>query len=582
MSNFTPQGNIYIGAVPFDSSYKNVIWFDSIQAQQDYFLNGLTSVIYDGTYKYIRANNYIQIAGSAEQYQVYNYVAYRNTNYGNKWYYAFIENVEYVNENTTRLYISLDVFQTWLFNWDHSQVCYIDREHASDDTIGANLTPEPSFELEYGSLHLETYTYSLDYACIQTTTYPYFKTTGRSQLFTVPISTPDIFGVASGAAILFFDMRIDAQKTKFYSLLEDYTAAGIADSIINIFMLPSAGNIAQHLQPLVIDVNGESVTVPDLSIFRTSPYVNPPSQNIQAQRYNTHLDNYIPRNNKLLTYPYTFLRIGDYSGRVTEFKYEYSGHNGYIYLRNKFAPTPDSTGYVMPYIYNGNSGECTEEIFTYNNSVTGSWTGSEYATWRMMEKDIAIKEMNYNSAYDNYKINESIRKAALGLLATGITRNPLPGLTGIGIASAEIMTQFWDNEKKRQGFDDALHNLQMNETQYSRIPNHANGNMSGNSRAAYGYLGFYCNQIALHAHCAKMIDDFFSIFGYSVQSVKVPNWHSRANWNYVKTIGANFQSTAPNSDQLIINSIFDNGVTLWHHGAVGNYNKDGYLINPIV
>lgn len=63
----------------------------------------------------------------------------------------------------------------------------------------------------------------------------------------------------------------------------------------------------------------------------------------------------------------------------------------------------------------------------------------------------------------------------------------------------------------------------------------------------------------------KIIDDFFSMYGYKVNSVKIPNVTGRTNWNYVKTINCNILGDIPQNDIQELKTIFDNGVTFWHN-----------------
>lgn len=46
----------------------------------------------------------------------YNYVMYQNSNYSDKWFYAFIVNMRYENDSTTYITIATDVWQTWQFD----------------------------------------------------------------------------------------------------------------------------------------------------------------------------------------------------------------------------------------------------------------------------------------------------------------------------------------------------------------------------------------------------------------------------------------------------------------------------------
>ena len=79
---------------------------------------------------------------------------------------------------------------------------------------------------------------------------------------------------------------------------------------------------------------------------------------------------------------------------------------------------------------------------------------------------------------------------------------------------------------------------------------------------------------------AQIIDNFFSMFGYKVNLVKVPNITGRQNWNYVKTINCNFEGDIPQNDLNTIKQMFDNGVTLWHNPAnIYNYNLTNNIVS---
>lgn len=56
------------------------------------------------------------ILGSYDELIKYNYCMYQNKNYSNKWFYAFITGMRYVNDNTTFINIQTDVWQTWQFD----------------------------------------------------------------------------------------------------------------------------------------------------------------------------------------------------------------------------------------------------------------------------------------------------------------------------------------------------------------------------------------------------------------------------------------------------------------------------------
>ena len=55
----------------------------------------------------------LRVKGNADALAGVNYVMYRNTNYSNKWFYAFVTDVVYIAEDTTGFVLQTDVFQTW-------------------------------------------------------------------------------------------------------------------------------------------------------------------------------------------------------------------------------------------------------------------------------------------------------------------------------------------------------------------------------------------------------------------------------------------------------------------------------------
>ena len=71
--------------------------------------------------------------------------------------------------------------------------------------------------------------------------------------------------------------------------------------------------------------------------------------------------------------------------------------------------------------------------------------------------------------------------------------------------------------------------------------------------------------MSIRQEYARCIDDYFSMFGYKTNRVKIPNITGRTNWNYVKTLGCNIIGDVPQGDMQEIKSIFNNGVTLWHN-----------------
>ena len=78
----------------------------------------------------------------------------------------------------------------------------------------------------------------------------------------------------------------------------------------------------------------------------------------------------------------------------------------------------------------------------------------------------------------------------------------------------------------------------------------------------------------------KIIDDYFTRFGYAIKKLEVPNITGRKYWNYVE-IGAQEEigyGEVPNKYMDIINNACRRGVTIWHnHSNVGNYTLNNII-----
>ena len=119
-------------------------------------------------------------------------------------------------------------------------------------------------------------------------------------------------------------------------------------------------------------------------------------------------------------------------------------------------------------------------------------------------------------------------------------------------------------------------NLLMQGYQASIKADITRGNVfSGSVEIANGTKNFYGGRCSITSEYAKMIDDYFNMYGYAVKRVKHPNFSSRPHWNYVKTAGCCLKGSVPADDMKKLCSIYDNGITFWKNGdEIGDYSLD--------
>ena len=110
-------------------------------------------------------------------------------------------------------------------------------------------------------------------------------------------------------------------------------------------------------------------------------------------------------------------------------------------------------------------------------------------------------------------------------------------------------------------------------------PDQAHGNMNC-SDILPGWQRYYTvDCMSIRAEVARTIDDFFDMFGYKVNRVKVPNITGRRNWNYVKTIGCYIDGDVPQGDMQEIKDMFNKGVTFWHNpNTFADYSQNNAII----
>ena len=99
--------------IPFFNNYNNVRDFVSLEEQDNYFLNKEKIELLQ-TYQRVNLNQ-IKIGMSYDDLKEINYMSFINDN---KKYYAFVIDLTYINQNTTLLTYEIDVFQSFMFDFN--------------------------------------------------------------------------------------------------------------------------------------------------------------------------------------------------------------------------------------------------------------------------------------------------------------------------------------------------------------------------------------------------------------------------------------------------------------------------------
>lgn len=513
--------------IPFTPSYNDTIWFADTTSQLSYFNTKVKYTLSAQSYQRVD-RGYIRVNYCADDLYDCNYMMFKNSSFGNKWFYAFILNVEYINNVVAQINYEIDVIQSWLFDF-HLEQCFVEREHSYTDYIGDNLVPE-KFELGeyvYESLGSEGWL--------------------NTNLRIVVASAIDLNldnaegnmygGVYSGIQYLAFNNA--SQVNAYLADLVDPTTGDKHDAVVSMFMFPAAfiSNIAAEEPQAPIE------------------------KQVNFPKSITYIGAYTPRNKKLLTSPYNTFMVTTSEGNYAEFPYEYFSDAGLVTFSVMGALASNPEFWLVPRAYK-DVGKNYIEKLTFSSLPQCAYNIDTFRAWVAQHKYPLI------AAYWGGALNTVSGIASVGIDVAGYG-NLMPSMNspqtkrGVGRIKSGIA---------------AATGAVMAVKQASLMPAHSIGQTTNVLGTAWGELGFHYYRAHIREEFAKIIDDFFDMYGYATNRVKIPNIHARSEWTYTKTIGCELRGGLPSDDAEKICDIFDSGIRFWTNGNhLGDYS---YANNP--
>ena len=565
MAVITPNTDLYLLKVPLEINDINQLDFASRTAQFNYF-NSLPKMVVDD-FTYQRKDSTIRFPAQYDEILTYNYVMYRNTEYSNKWFYAFIIKMEYINDNMTMITIKTDTFQTWQFDLTYKP-CLVEREHTNDDTIGSNTYPE---NLELGEMvaNGRTVNFGLtnDVQFMTIIDVSMIENYGTNQTLTYSWasgSTPLSYanGIPSGCYHLAL-VGSSLYTPNPQRVIEVYNEAGLSDAIQNVYILPkNIVNSNDIKEGLTISTTGsapsDSVTVAmisntlrDVTHMGTGTITRP-----------TTINGYTPKNNKLLCYPFNYFNLSNNVGTTIPYHYEdfaanIAQHYASFEVDGVFCPSGSIK--AVPKDYKNLSYSAGDNRYDY--SVAGakypicSWNSDSYTNW------LTQNAVNMKTEWRTTLIG------AAGEVAGGALAGGAGGLVMGAVAAGKNILSL----RREQ---------MLAKTSANMVADQVQGNLNaGDITFSKWGSAFTLIPMSVKAEFARTIDDYFSQLGYATNRLKIPNITGRRNWNYVKTISCYIEADIPQEDLAEIKGMFDNGITIWHNPATfADYSQNNDII----
>lgn len=551
----------WVSLLQVPTSVNHQIYFENRDMQKQYFdkhvIKTFDKCSFTDRHSTIRIKDYDESVN-------YNYLMFQN-NLG-QIKYAFINSHRFIAQSTIEVDFSIDVIQTYMFDITF-RPCFIERCMPDSDEIG-EFTIAEDFALGDVITCKRTGTTALK---------PEFK----PSFILARVSQSSgysMFGdVFSGLTFIYYDHN-HAHDLKLK--INEMMSQGKGDEIAYIFCFPDY--FKSQAFP-----NGSEIGIQDLISF------------VEHYKIDNSVlfEGYKPYNNKLYTYPFSFITISNNSGSNIVIKRELLADKYQLNYKLECLISPNVSVHLTPLDYSGRSVSYDDSI-SMNDYPLCSWVNDTYANWSAQHSHSIeaqsqnallsyktsnkISDNNYNTAdkLNNMSLGKSLFNTAVGGITSLAGGNIAGGLTtlatgGINAGIDYTMGNISNNNARKNArissmssYQASVNSLMASVEDMKISPNSCRGDtLSNGLEIARGNADFHLDMKSIRYEYAKIIDMYFQQFGYKVNMIDNPKkyLHTRKKWNYIKTLNCNvFARNVPFDDIEVINAIFDNGVTFWH------------------
>lgn len=506
---------VYLLSTPLEDDMKNTLYFANASAQQTYMNSCIVKSYTNVSYQ--REQMVFRCPAQIDTIRNCNYLMFQNTAYSNKWFYGFIKKMTYIDDGRTDIEFEIDPLQTYMFDIT-VKPSFIEREHTNDDSIGSNTIPE---QLELGDYiegnlsPVKAFEYGAGKVAFA------MGCTKIIDLFTSNGHNPIHLGlIPDGLQYLGFE-----DLTYLKTAIQAFNDAGHGDYINCIFVCPKSCFSSY------IHLYGDYRI--DYSVTFTPAY----QSSIAITTDNLLAGGYNPRNKKALTYPFRYLQMSNLNGSIANYHYEYFKNplDGTI----NTSPSINLTGYATPgcdaKVYPTNYKGITynyDEGLSYSKLPVGSWNTDVFTNW------LTQNGVNIATGF----------VSDIASIGIGVATAPAGG--GVGIVSGIT------------GITNKLGQIY----EHSMQPPQAEGATNVGSASYNG--GMACisfKHMSIKPEYARIIDDYFDMFGYATHRVKTPYTAHRQNWWYTKTIDVAITGNVPNEYMNQIKGCYNAGITFWRN-----------------
>lgn len=539
-----PNTTLYVGVVPWNSDLKNVQSYPS-RAEQISTIQGLLIHKYEHI-NIIRRDSDLILKGVNEDLTQCNYLMYQNADISNKWYFAFIDNVQYNSLNSVIISHTIDVWQTYQFDITYYKNLIL-RAHVakSADTVGRWLAPEPisvapEFERKHNVFNDLSWTpkYVLHSTSVYNPNTKKYEYKGNGAGATLSAEYGKFVNTDADVQAVINNYGRKSPD----EIIEDAGSTVDWKNILSAFL---SGGSSVNSYNAILGLQG-STSIAELQDHRNELiglYAIPAWVHDGTNRYAT---NNIKKKDISITLPTATLACG-------------------YTPRNKKMLSSLCKAYLF-YNENGFKLPLKPELFT-SDTPTFTVKSTELSTNSFLLQigsyaDYTAKTNKISYNCENrigYDANTGLDKVLNGLTAIVGVVNSVASVASQGFAG-NIGGAF----QQSINMIDAVGQRGVNTGASGDI-------LSITEKRA---MPVFADVSPTEAQC-RYIDDYLDIYGYAINEIgKISTYmKNRSNWNYIQVANCNIKVSAPNDDVNKLKQMFENGVTIWHK-KFGDYDQN--------
>lgn len=552
MTGKVSEARLYYGT-GLAPTYNHTYRFYDKEVQKGFLGEGYTSFHQDSISYIDVSSGIVRLEGRQDQYWNCDYCAFRvqpdahSSDNRKRWWYCFILSTEYINDHCFQVNFEIDYIQSWITEvLNEKPYLFVQREHIPFDTMFANTVPE---NLEIGTNYL--YENMTDDNWRNFGGRPlkdedgYFHNFLPVILGNFDIGTRSDLDFPGGVYNQLYIRRFkNINSTQEYGEgISDFLAGLSGDeqlNVIDIFMYP------EGILPMNYPVNQLQTVATSLKIPGKDGG-NPWGDN-----------EFKPKNNKLYTYPYCYTVISNNCGQAVEYKNELWEKYGTAYFRISGSFGPDATFTCRPLNYNGLAED-------YNNVCT--LKGLPKCAW-VTDMYKAYLAQNASSLGVENILNIAIAAKSIGSIAAGagLISTPAGAVLGGAAGAAAVSNGV-------AGLTSVAKSVAKQFDATTMADQAHNASLATSAQYSQGQFTFTPFVARIRPEYARIVDDYFTMYGYATNRLKQLRVNTRPKYNFIQGTNICITSKIPAEATRVWEQVLSNGITFWEPGTpIGNYD----------